>query len=341
MLDAVLAGLEWATQFSDPLAWLTLAAFLVTAVLDWQGEREYARSVGVAGWALFGVFWFSLLYHFAFVQKSVIEGVGALVAVPAAFYVGYLLWQGRDSLFVLSRAVVVMGAIFFPFETIPVLRQFLVEAVAAQTDLLISLVGSNPELVRGHETVVGGERVVVYDNYIIGEKEHLYENTFAFTTDGHTIFYSIIIACTGIGSMAIFGGLIAAVEAPLRRKLRALAVSIPVIYGLNLGRNVMIAVGFGEQRFDVFPDLVMSIFSLEDPYMVSYIVVDRIIAQGLSVVALVGITYLVVRELPEVMGIIEDLLFVVTGSEYDLRAALDVQPVAADGGDGDGARSDD
>jgi hypothetical protein len=47
-------------------------------------------------------------------------------------------------------------------------------------------------------------------------------------------------------------GLIAAVRAPLRRKLRALAVSLPVIYGLNLLRNVFISIGFGEQLFQIF-----------------------------------------------------------------------------------------
>jgi archaeosortase A (PGF-CTERM-specific) len=74
----------------------------------------------------------------------------------------------------------------------------------------------------------------------------------------------------------------------------------------------------------------MSVFSLEDPYRVSYIIVDRILAQSLSVVALVGITYLVVRELPEILLIIEDLLFVVTGSEYDLGSALDVPAAGAE-----------
>jgi archaeosortase A (PGF-CTERM-specific) len=330
MLDSALAGLEWLTQFSDPLAWVVLGAFLVTAALDWRGYRERARTAGVVAWALFGAFWFTLVYHFAFVQKSIIEGVGSLVAVPAALYVGYLLWNGRDSLFVLSRAIVVMGALFFPFEAIPFLRQFLIEMVAAQTDALISLVGSNPELVRGQEAVANGETVIAYDGFVIGEKERLYESTFVFRQDGHTIFYSIIIACTGIGAMSIFGGLIAAVDAPLRRKLRAFAVSLPVIYVLNLGRNVMIAIGFGEQRFHFFPDLVMSVFSLDDPYRVSYIIVDRLLAQGLSVVALVGITYLVVRELPEILLIIEDLLFVVTGSEYDLGSALDVPAAGAE-----------
>ncbi|WP_135364054.1 archaeosortase A [Halosimplex halophilum] len=345
MLDAVLSGLDWATRFSDPLAWLVLAAFLVTVVLEAADRREHARLAGVAAWALFGVFWFTLIYHFAVVQRSVIEGLGTLVAVPASLYVGYLLWSGRDSLFVLSRAILLMGVVFFPFESIPVLRQFLVETVTDQTAVLISLIGSDPALVTGYETIVDGQRVVAYDGYIVGEKHHLYENTFVFADGESPIFYTIVIACTGIGSMAIFAGLIAAVEAPLTRKLRALAVSLPVIYALNLGRNVMIAVGFGEQRFHLFPELVMSVFGLSDPRQVSYIVIDRIVAQSLSVVALVGITYLVVRELPEVLTVVEDLLFVVTGSEYDLRAALDLDPSVAEGdpevGAGAGTRSDD
>ena len=339
MLDIVLSGLEWATQFSDSLAWLVLATFLATAALDWVDQRERARYTGVVAWAVFGVFWFSLIYHFAFVQKSVIEGVGTLVAVPASFYVGYLLWSGRDSLFVLTRAIFLMGVVFFPFESIPLLREFLVETVTDQTAVLISLIGSNPEVVTGHEAMADGVRVIAQDGYIIGQKEYLYESTFAFDDGESPIFYTILIACTGIGSMAIFAGLIGAVEAPARRKVRALAVSIPVIYALNLGRNVMIAVGFGEQRFQLFPGLIMSVFGLSDPRKVSYIVIDRIVAQSLSVVALVGITYLVVRELPEVLTVVEDLLFVVTGAEYDLRAALDV-PSAPEGAEVDGEQGE-
>jgi hypothetical protein len=59
--------------------------------------------------------------------------------------------------------------------------------------------------------------------------------------------------------------------------------------------------------------------------MVSYFVADRIIAQSLSVVAMLAITWIVVHELPEVLTILEDALFVFTGKEYDLAAALGVE----------------
>jgi archaeosortase A (PGF-CTERM-specific) len=319
MLDELLAALAWFGRFSDPLAWLSVLAFSAGGLLSWRDSR-LARPVTVAAWMAFAIFWLSVFHHFAFVQKSFIEGIGVLVAIPTSVYAGVLLARGRNSLFVLSRAIAAMGLVFFPFETITVLQEFLIETVTAQTAFLMDLIGANPTVVSG-ATVPGGS----YPDY---------QSTFWFADGGHTITYTILIACTGIGSMAIFGGLIAAVSAPLSRKLRALAVSIPVIYGLNLVRNVFIGLGFGLQQFHLFPDLVMELFGAEDPYKVSYFIADRVLAQSLSVLALVGVTWVVVRELPEIMVVIEDVLFMATGTEYDLHSALGVG-VRADGGEPD------
>jgi archaeosortase A (PGF-CTERM-specific) len=297
----------------------------------------------VGAWALFAVFWLVQAPHFAFDQKSAIEGVGSLIAVPVSAYVGYLLWGGRDSLLTLSRAVAVMGLVFMPFEMIDPLRRWLVETVTVQTEFLIRAVGSSPEVIPGSQ--VCKEGAVTNGQFTCAETYPGYRNTFLYHTAGQRITYTILIACTGIGSMAIFAGLVAAVRAPLDRKLRALAVSLPIIYALNLVRNVFIGVSFGEMRMQIAPELVASVFGFslaEDPALVSYYVADKILAQSASVVALVAITYLVVRELPEVLTVVEDLLFVVTGSEYDLHSALSSNPVRADGegveasGDGPG-----
>ena len=315
MFEGVLDVLAWFGRYSDPLAWLVVTIFTAGAVLSWSDSR-FARPVTVAAWVLFAVFWLSLIHHFAFIQKSFVEGIGTLVAFPASLYAGLLLARGRDSLFVLSRAIAAMGLIFFPFETIPFLRKYLIETVTRQTAFLMTLLGTDPTVVSGATLPTGS-----YPDY---------QSTFWFVEGEQTITYTILIACTGVGSMAIFGGLIAATDAPLSRKLRGLAVSIPVIYGLNLVRNVFIGLGFGQQRFHVFPDLVMTLFNAEDPYKVSYFIADRVLAQSLSVVALVGVTWVVVRELPEVMVVIEDVLFMATGTEYDLQSGLGVG-VRADG----------
>lgn len=316
-----------ALAIARPLSWLVVVAFLSAAVLE-SRDRERARALAVGAWVLFGAFWLLLVPHFVIEQKSIVEGLGSIAAVPLSLYAGYLLWNGRDSLFVLSRAIGLMGILYLPFSSVPLLdsnpaRRFLVETVADQTAYLMSLVGAEPTLVGGME----------HAGHPITSKNYPYENTFVFPGNTAPIRYSIILACTGIGSMAIIAGGILAVSAPIERKARALALSIPIIYVLNLFRNVFIAIAFGEQRMHWFAGTVTSLFGLDDPQMVSYYVADRLLAQFGSVFAMILITWLVVKTLPEILVIVEDLLFLLTGSDYDLQDAFGVAPVASDGGE--------
>ena len=298
---------------SDALAWVVILTFAV-GVLSEDRNQRLARYATVAAWVGFAVFWLQLVPHFAFVHKSYVEGVLAVAAVPASLYTGYLLWNGRDSLYVLSRAVAVMGLIYLPFETIPAFsllgvavpapRGVLMETVAAQTGFLVNALGYHPEM-------------------IVGEQGYL--NTFLFFDGSHRLTVAVVLACTGLGSIAIFAGLIAAVKAPLRRKLRAMAIAVPIIYALNLLRTTFITIAFGKQYMQWFVDEIMFLFGSSDPYMVSFFISDRIISQILAVVVLVGITYLVVRELPELLTVIEDVLFMLTGDEYDLESELGLE----------------
>ncbi|RRJ31991.1 archaeosortase A [Halocatena pleomorpha] len=309
MVEEFVRVLVWSRRLSDPLAWIVVTAFLAGAVLE-QTDRDGARRVTVVGWLLFAVFWFSLIHYYLVVSKSAIEGIGCIVAVPACVYTGYLLSQGRDSLFVLSRAVGAMGLVFLPFEAIPLLTTALIETVTHQTEFVMGVFG---------QTAPADFRVV--SGTVVGRPDR--RSTFLFVDDtGHRLTYTIRIACTGLGSMAIFGGLIGAVRAPLSRKLRALAVSIPVIYVLNLIRNTFIGLTFGQQRLHVAPDLVLGLFSATDPYKVSYFLADRVLAQSLSVLVLIVITWFVIRELPAVLVVIEDLMYLFTGTDYDLQSIV-------------------
>lgn len=326
ILDQVWATLEALGAYSTPLGLATIALFLVGAALEHYGNG-YARATVTAGWVLFGAFWFTLIHHFVFVQLSVVEGLGAILAVPLSLYLAALLWRGRDSLFVLSRAVAVMGITYFAVLSVPAVETFLIEVVTRHTGLAMNLIGYDPNVLTATQVTLPDGSTLD-----IAAKDKRIRNTFVFDTTGvphmddPLLTYTIITACTGIGSMAIFIGLILAVRAPYERKLRALAVSIPVIYLLNIVRNVFIGITFGNQMTHFFPDVVMSLFGLEYAWKVSYIISDRILAQGLAVVALMVITWLVVRELPEVLTVIEDVLYVVTRQEYDLQDALGFTP---------------
>lgn len=306
---------------TDALAWVVVGLFAAAAALDWyDGDRGVgrARYLAAAAWVVFGVFWLALFPHFAFEQRSFIEGALSLAALPACLYAAYLLVDGRETLFLLSRAVAFMGLIYLPFSLVFPAKEALIELVTWQGELVMDALGYDFRVVE-REPVTGGEGTI--------------RGRYVFPTAEHGEFrVSVLLACTGIGSMAIFGGLIAAVRAPLRRKLRALAVAIPVIWVLNLARVVFISLAFSGQWFQWFVDPTVALVGYDNPNMVSFFISDRVIAQSLSVVALVGIAWAIARELPELLTVGEDVLYIATGDEYDLHDAMgSTRPVRADG----------
>jgi archaeosortase A (PGF-CTERM-specific) len=305
---------------SDAMAWIVIGLFVLAGLVEWYGRRtsvdlmDTARWIAVAAWVGFGLFWLNLFPAFAFEHQSFVEGILSLAAFPACLYAAKLLHDGRDTLFVLTRAVAVMGLIYLPFETIPAItvagttlpapRQFLIEFVTTLTGGLISLFGYSPTLIESSEGYMATYRWVL--------------------DDGHIYNVSIVLACTGLGSIAIFGGLIAAVRAPLSRKLRGLAIAVPIIFVLNVFRTAFISIVSGNQLMHWFPEAILFLFGETDPYRVSFLLSDRVISQLLAVVALIGITYLVARQIPELLTILEDILYMLTGEEHDLQNALEL-----------------
>lgn len=107
--------------------------------------------------------------------------------------------------------------------------------------------------------------------------------------NGYTV--EIILACTAIESIALFMGLIGSVRAPLNRLAMAFVVSVPVIYILNLIRDIFVVVAYGEQWFGAD----------------SFIIAHNYIAKAGSGIALFVISYAVLRILPELFGMIDGL----------------------------------
>ena len=296
---------------TDVLAWVVVGVFLLGVLADRRERRDLARRVTAGAWALFAVFWLLLIHQFAVVHRSIVETVLVAAAVPLCLYVGRTLLAGRESLLVLSRAVALMGLIYLPFQTSAPIRGFLIETVARQTAWLLDAAG----LGDGMRLIEDPEGSTLRNTFWFPETERASR---------------VIFACTGIGSLAIFGGLIGAVRAPPRRKAVALAVSLSIIWVLNVVRNAFIAAANGYAWFD-HPALegpVMAAFGLSDPSLVSFYFADRVLSQSLALIALVGIAWLVSRWVPQLLGIAEDLLYLVTGDEVRLRPPS----TATDGG---------
>ncbi|WP_336328372.1 archaeosortase A [Halovenus sp. HT40] len=323
--------------YAEPVGWLTLGLFTIAVVLE-AVDREYARTVYVGAWIIFSVFALMLIQPFLVVDQSVVRGVGAILAVPLSLMAAKVFYEGRDSLFTLSRAIAIMGFIYVPFLMIDAIREPLILLVTNHTSTIIELLGYNPPVVTELSDLTA-QQIPAGSNpdttREITAKTQMYDNTFVFFNGDGTITYTILLDCTGIGSMAVVLGLVNGVSADWRRKLKASALAIGIIYVLNLVRNVFIALSYGHQYAHFFPDLTMTVWGLENSLRVSYIWADRIMAQSASVVAMLLIIWLMVRIVPEVMEPIEDLLYLLTGEEHDLSAALNVdteekQPDPAD-----------
>jgi archaeosortase A (PGF-CTERM-specific) len=282
---------------TDPLAWVVVITFATSAVLSWQ-DSPYGRHGATVAWSLFAVFWALMIPHYTIVQRSIIEGLLSAIAVPGSLYVGWLIWSGQRSFAVITRAVAIMGFIYLPFEAITFLRSGSIELVARNVEAILGFVGVDPTVVNGPDGL---------------------RSTFVFFAEnGHRLTTRVVLACTGIGSISIVSGLALSVDASPRRQALGIAIAVPIIYGLNVLRVAFIALAHGFQWFAGFQEPIFLIFGIDDPYLVSYIVADRVISQSASVVALVLITLGLLRLIPELATVVEDVLFLLTGQDYDL-----------------------
>lgn len=281
---------------SDHLAVLVLILFISTTLLETR-NRQHARQLATISWVVFAVFWLNLIEHFLITQVSAIEGVLTALAVPLCLYVAYLNHTRTKEFFLITRAVAVMGLIYLPLTITPGAKQFLIETVANQVEFLLVTMGYEPTVITNDQG---------------------YRNIFKFVTDGHTYHTQVVLACTGIGSISIVAGLVAATKAPFRRKTLAITVAAASIWILNVARVAFITLASSFQWFQ-YQVGFFTTYVTDDPHSVSYIIADRVIAQSLSVVALVALTLFLVRILPELGAVLNEALTPVFGDRIDFE----------------------
>ncbi|MFW5929962.1 MAG: archaeosortase A [Halobacteriota archaeon] len=264
------------------LIWVAIALFVASIK---AGRR--APVMAAVGWLAFGAYWLGRLPIYLD-ENSAIKIALSVAALPLSAYVALLVYrESHDVLMQLSQMVAAMGLVYLPFEVYEPLSTALIEHTAMQTYRVQTALGVDVALERRE----GLENLLVVTNPETGETYRTY----------------IILACTGIGAMSMFAGVIAAVQAPLAQKMKALAVAVPAIYLMNLVRNVFISTAYGHQWFPHAESLVIDVVGGYEGYA-SFFWADKVISQGLAVVALVGLLLVVVRFLPEVMEVVDDTL---------------------------------
>lgn len=184
---------------------------------------------------------------------------------------------------VLTRCAAIASVFYFPFQYLPWLNQWLIETTTTITFWIITALGE--PAVRNFSPDSGVNDVIVLNGQRV----------------------QIILACTAIQSMAIFVGVVGAVRVDWKRWLTAFLISVPVIYILNLGRNLFVISAFGNQWFQIMPDTVVG-WTGEPATYTSFFWAHNVMAETGSLIALVVISYAVMTLMPELLSYLMDIL---------------------------------
>lgn len=282
----------------DAMLW---ASFLLLAAGALLSTKSGYR-VAAVGWAVFGLSWLLKVPEFYFVESNVLYTVLGLLALPLTLYAAYVMARFRRvSLMVITRSVAIGSLFYGIFALFPWLGDPLRSITADLTLALLHALGF-PAVKEGFDTI----RL----------------NGIAWA--------QIILACTAIQSVAIFVGVVFSVKVEARRRLLALLISVPVIYLLNIVRVTFTIAAWGNQWLQIGPDLVTQ-WSGKPAEYASFFWAHNVFAEAGSLVALILISYAVLRIVPELLVYLRDAASLLKISNVKKLLRGEAVPVAAPG----------
>ena len=233
-------------------------------------HRKYAA---IVGWIFIVLFLFADLPEY-FSESNFLYPLMAALSVPFLFITVKDLLAENTSVLHLSRAAAVAFLIYAPFAYLPVAGTWLISMVVSEIIWLLQVFNYPVSLDAWNIIAQHGFRV------------------------------EIILACTGIQSIAIMLGVAAAVPTTLRQKAYAFLLVAPTIYILNLFRNVFVIMAYTGQWFPYFPDIAAN---GEIGYE-SFFWAHNVIAELLALVVLIVIAYGLFTLIPQ-LGTFADELY--------------------------------
>jgi archaeosortase A (PGF-CTERM-specific) len=260
------------------------------------------REVAASGWIVFAGYCCFETYE-CFVQGDYLYTTYDLLFLAFSLFVAFLIvtrtekedlffsltkialiTAALDLFFSLTKIALITAALYFPFAEISVLGDSLIHITATITATMLNLF--NPGSV-----------------YMDSPPSYIYSSFTPYDVE-------IILACTAIESIVLFTGLICGVNAPMRRKLKAFLVSVPVIYVSNILRNVFVITAYFEQWFA--SPRWQWLLDVRLPPAQSFDIAHNVLARTGSMVILIVIAYAVFMILPEALDLIEGLARVIS-----------------------------
>lgn len=253
------------------LAWLSLI-LLGSSLID----SEYWHDLRSFGWIAMSTAVVLLGPHFWIHQQSVIQSVLSVAGGFGGLYLSYLIANGEMKLRQTTVLCTLSSFLLLLVYTIQPVQWALIELVADNTMSILHLLGYTVAL----ENSTGGIKII-------------------FVDQTPQLFTKLVVACTGIGSIALFVGLAGAID-KISMQMRVLIalMATTIIYLLNIVRNVFIAAAYGQQWFHIAPEYVGMIFGRSDEW-VSFYIADKVLAQTGAVIVLVLLAIMILKYLPK------------------------------------------
>lgn len=227
---------------------ISFLAFLI----PWEGRRYAA----ILGWTAMVLFLIAEIPYYLS-QNNILYPTLAILSIPFLLVTSRRLLREDKSILALSRASAVAFLIYAPFAYLPPLGDFLIGVVTGQVISLVDAISRPATLLAWNLIGRNGFRI------------------------------EIILACTGIQSMAIMLGVAGAVKTTIRQKVAAFLLVMPTIYILNLIRNAFVIIAYTDQWFPYLPGIA----SNGEWGYESFFWAHNIMAEGGALIALIAIAY--------------------------------------------------
>jgi len=263
----------------NPILWLILGFFGLGLILSYINPSGKAHLIFSVAWLFFAAYWAYLPTYYLEVQdyfNVLLVSFAAILSIS----IGLLeLWPSKrkkiiPELTFLGRATAVACLIYFPFFIWAELvgSTVLQATVASHTSYILELFGLPVESV---------------------------SNTVFYFGEGNTAMINIILACTGLGSVAMFLGVILPSKNDLNRKMISSILIVSVIYILNLIRNSFVVYATGVDMFEG-----ISILGFTGSFNIAHNLLSKI---G-SIIALFLLAFLLFKILPNLLDTFEELV---------------------------------
>ena len=258
----------------DMLTSIPLFSGLIILGIGFFCKQERRHLIMSTGWIIFALYWATqpeFLYY-----KEDGDIVNAIFSIVGVYFLSYIAYheflsytkrEELESLTFLAGSTFIAGFFYFLIEKLPLLSGVLIKTVAGQTVWVMKVMGYH--VYTGAINYGSEITVPVYFN------------------GNHSV--QLILACTGLQSMMIFVGVIAALRGVDKsRRFKALVYTVPVIYVLNIVRNVGV------------------IYGVEVLHQTFYFM-HNVVGKAGSLLALIVLAYLAFDILPELYGNISSL----------------------------------